>query len=188
MSKETFFCNTLAYIWVVRVLECPSILETVIKGTSLLSVMVVAKLWRAIWKVRFLNIWAFWAKIFNFLFTQALVIEEKTRPSSFFVLLSNILRAGFKRGTIKVSPVFFRLFKINWDPSLSLWILCQRIEIISEKERPVYRAKTKSSWVLISDLILSSKLVNLSISSLVKNSISFLLNINLIEQKKILIL
>ena len=134
ISKETFFCNTLAYIWVVRVLECPSILDTVIRGTSLLSVMVVAKLCRAIWKVIFLNILAFWAKIFSFLLTQALVIEEKIRPSSFSVLASNISRAGFNSGTIKVSPVFFRWFNINCDPSLSLCIWCHRKEIISEKE------------------------------------------------------
>lgn len=48
MSFSTFLSNTLAYICVVLTLLCPSIFDTVSNGTSLLSVMVVAKVWRAI--------------------------------------------------------------------------------------------------------------------------------------------
>ncbi len=131
MSEDTFFCNTLAYIWVVLTLECPSILDTVIKGTSLFKVMVVAKLWRAIWKVRFLKIWAFIASFFNCRFKNALLIYSKIKPSFVSVLFFRILRDGFNNGTIKVSPVFFRLLKIYFDPFSSLWIWCHFKAIIS---------------------------------------------------------
>ena len=124
MSEDTFFCNTLAYIWVVLTLECPSILETVISGTSLFNVMVVAKLWRAIWKVRFLKIWAFLASFFNLRFKNALLIYSKIKPSFVSILFFRILRDGFNRGAIKVSLVFFRLLNIYFKPCLSLWIWC----------------------------------------------------------------
>lgn len=51
MSLLNFVSITFAYICVVRISVCPSILETLSMGTPLAKVMVVANVWRARWKV-----------------------------------------------------------------------------------------------------------------------------------------
>src|SRR5262245_41589858 len=53
MSSLSFLSTTFAYIWVVLILVCPSILLTDSIGTPLLKVTVVANVCRAKWKVRF---------------------------------------------------------------------------------------------------------------------------------------
>lgn len=52
MSLLNFVSITFAYICVVRISVCPSILETLSMGTPLAKVMVVANVWRARWKER----------------------------------------------------------------------------------------------------------------------------------------
>ncbi len=49
MSLLNFVSITFAYICVVRISVCPSILETLSMGTPLAKVMVVANVWRARW-------------------------------------------------------------------------------------------------------------------------------------------
>lgn len=46
MSLLNFVSITFAYICVVRISVCPSILETLSMGTPLAKVMVVANVWR----------------------------------------------------------------------------------------------------------------------------------------------
>lgn len=52
MSFITFVSTTLAYICVVAMLACPNILDTVSNGISRCKVIVVANVWRAMWKER----------------------------------------------------------------------------------------------------------------------------------------
>lgn len=49
MSSITLLSTTLAYIWVVDMAACPSILDTVSMGIPFCRVMVVAKVWRERW-------------------------------------------------------------------------------------------------------------------------------------------
>ena len=51
MSLLNFVSITFAYICVVRISVCPSILETLSMGTPLAKVMVVANVWRAVWNI-----------------------------------------------------------------------------------------------------------------------------------------
>ena len=131
MSLLNFVSITFAYICVVRISVCPSILETLSMGTPLAKVMVVANVWRARWKVTQLDE----SSMTNWIINMSMAISEKLRST----------RNSTSRRIITDAQ---NIVKDRYmEPALSLDDVCADLGVSNSYFSSIFKKETGQSFV-----------------------------------------